>query len=160
MFLYMCYNQAMFGDLSFNWLLVLAGFSLIAAELFVGVDTGFDLVLIGLSFLAGGFIGNLLDQSYAGIIATTILTFAYIILGRKLIKSRLIITTHKTNIDSLIGKSGFVVKTILPNKRGQIAVSGELWLAESDQKIDEGTKIEVISIEGITLKVLRKGGEK
>lgn len=149
----------MFGD-SANWFLVSAGFIFIVAELFVGVDVGFDMVLIGLSFLAGGVLGNIFNQPIVGIGAATILCFLYVIIGRRFIKSRILVTTHRTNIDSICGKTGFVIKPISARKKGQVVVDGEIWLAESESKMFEGDKIEVISIEGVTLRVIKRGGDK
>lgn len=143
---------------SINWLLVVLGFMLIAAELFVGVQTGFDLVLIGLSLLAGGIVGNWVSQPWLGIAIATALTFFYILAGRKLIKQKLVVTTHKTNIDSLIGKTGIVVEDITPSKRGKIAIDGEVWLATSPAKIPVKSSVVVNSIEGVTLNVI-KGSE-
>lgn len=145
---------------SINWLLVILGFLLIAAELFVGVQTGFDLVLIGLSLLAGGIIGNWINQPWLGIAIATCLTFLYILAGRKLIKSKLIISTHKTNVDSLIGKTGIAVENITPQKRGKIAIDGEIWLATSNTAIPIKSSVVVKSIEGVTLNVSTEGGEK
>src|SRR3989338_6271497 len=136
-----------------NWLLVILGFLLVAAELFVGVQTGFDLVLIGLSLLAGGIIGNWINQPWLGIAIATALTFLYILAGRKLIKQKLVVTTHKTNIDSLIGKTGIAVEEITSEKRGKIAIDGEIWLASSDSVIPVKKSVTVKSIEGVTLNV-------
>lgn len=150
----------MINPLSVNWLLVILGFLLIAAELFVGVQTGFDLVLIGLSLLAGGIIGNWIGQPWLGIAIATVLTFVYILAGRKLIKQKLVVTTHKTNIDSLIGKTGIVVEEISSQKRGKIAIDGEIWLATSNTVIPAKSSVVVKSIEGVTLNVSTEGGEK
>jgi len=136
-----------------NWLLVILGFLLVAAELFVGVQTGFDLVLIGLSLLAGGIIGNWINLPWLGIAIATALTFIYILAGRKLIKQKLVVTTHKTNIDSLIGKTGIAVEEITSEKRGKIAIDGEIWLASSDSVIPVKKSVTVKSIEGVTLNV-------
>ncbi len=143
----------MINSVSVNWLLVILGFLLVAAELFVGVQTGFDLVLIGLSLLAGGIIGNWINQPWLGIAVATALTFIYILAGRKLIKQKLVVTTHKTNIDSLIGKTGTAIEEIAPGKRGKIAIDGEVWLAASDSVIPAKNSVTVKSIEGVTLNV-------
>ena len=140
-------------DISLNWLLVVFGFLLVAAELFVGVQTGFDLVLVGLSLLAGGIIGNLSDNSVVGIIVATALLFLYVLIGRKLIKQKLVITTRKTNVDSLIGKTGIVISEITPNKKGQVAIDSEIWLATATAKIPTKSTVKILSVEGVTVKV-------
>jgi len=147
-------------NISLNWGLVLAGFVLIITELLIGVDMGFDLVIMGLAFVGGGLVGNYLGDFWWGIGSATVLIFLYVILGRRTIKSKLSISTHKTNIDSLIGKVGFVAVEIAPHKKGRVTIGGELWLAEAENKIAEKESIIVESIEGVTLKVRRNGGEK
>ncbi len=60
-------------------------------------------------------------------------------------------TTGKKGI---IGQVGRVKKKI--EGEGVVSVSGELWQAESDEVIEEGEKVKVIGIEGLTLKVRKK----
>lgn len=142
-------------DVSLNWLLVISGFILIAMELFVGVQTGFDLVIIGLSLLAGGIVGNLGSNSSLGIVVATVLLFLYVLIGRKLIKQKLVVITRKTNVDSLIGKTGIVITEITPNKKGQVAIDGEVWLAAASQKLAVKSAVKVQSVEGVTANVAK-----
>jgi len=59
----------------------------------------------------------------------------------------------KTNVDSLIGKEGKVVKTLDPYTLGQVNVKGQIWSAkpEDDQTIEEGSIVEVVAISGVKL---------
>lgn len=150
----------MINSFTINWILVILGFLLIAAELFVGVQTGFDLVLIGLSLLAGGIIGNWINLPWLSITVATFLIFLYVFAGRKLIKSKFIISTHKTNVDSLIGKTGIVIKEIDRDKKGKVVIDGEIWLATANSIIPVKRTVIVKSIEGVTLYVSKEGGEK
>lgn len=65
----------------------------------------------------------------------------------------------KMNSDSLIGKTGLVVKEIYNlESRGQIKINGELWSAFSSnpaQIIEEGAVVVIEDIEGVKLKVKR-----
>jgi len=59
-----------------------------------------------------------------------------------------------TNADRVIGKEGVVIKTIDPIEgKGQIKVMGQVWSAKADGPIEEGTKIKVISMEGVKVRV-------
>lgn len=61
------------------------------------------------------------------------------------------------NSNSLIGKTGIVVKEINTLKgKGQVKVNGELWSAFTEDEnviINEGEKVTVESISGVRLKV-------
>jgi len=138
-----------------NWALVYLGLGAILIELFVGVDTGFDLVLLGISMIVGGVFGNFFHSFQLGLFAASILAFLYIFLGRKIVKQHLNITTTKTNIDSLIGKSALVIKPITPISCGQVKIFGEIWRAEAEEEIKVGERVKVVGVEGVTLKVIK-----
>jgi membrane protein implicated in regulation of membrane protease activity len=144
----------MMESLTPNMLFVLIGLGLVAVELIVGVQTGFDLVLLGTSLIFGGLVGNWMDSWQAGLGISLLLTIGYMIVGRKFVKSKLAITSKETNIDQLIGKEGLVVKDIVKHSSGQVKVGTETWRAVSDQEIKKGTKVKIQSIEGVTLKVV------
>lgn len=138
-----------------NMVLIYLGLGAVLLELIIGVQTGFDLALVGLALALGGVIGNIFNNWQIGVGAAGILAIIYIVLGRKFIKSKLSIATTKTNIDELIGKKGTVTKEINLHKFGQVKVGSELWRAESEEKIEKETRIKVISLEGVTLKVVK-----
>jgi membrane protein implicated in regulation of membrane protease activity len=60
---------------------------------------------------------------------------------------------EKTNIDSLIGKRALVIKPIGEFETGEVKVSGQIWSArtENNAEIAEGTKCEVLRVEGVRL---------
>lgn len=59
----------------------------------------------------------------------------------------------KTNVDSLIGKEGIVIKELNLFTMGQINVKGQIWSSKPDEDvtIPEGTKVEVVGIDGVKL---------
>ena len=59
----------------------------------------------------------------------------------------------KTNVDSLAGKHALVVKPIGEFDAGEAKISGQIWTAraENNAEISEGTKCEVIRVEGVQL---------
>jgi len=63
----------------------------------------------------------------------------------------------KTNVDSLIGKEGLVVKTMEHFEKGHVKVKGQIWSAKSvdGSEILEGERIVVEAIEGVKL-IVRK----
>jgi len=57
------------------------------------------------------------------------------------------------DISRLIGKVGVAKTEIKPGERGVVLVESDLWTAESDEYIPVGSKIEVLSINGLVVKV-------
>jgi membrane protein implicated in regulation of membrane protease activity len=60
---------------------------------------------------------------------------------------------EKTNVDSLVGKHALVVKNIGEFEKGEVKISGQIWsaISENNSEIAEGTKCEVLRIEGVRL---------
>jgi len=59
-----------------------------------------------------------------------------------------------TNADRVIGQEGIVIKDIdVIDGKGQVKVMGQVWSAKADNNIAEGTKVKVLSMEGVKLVV-------
>lgn len=141
------------SNLSFSEIIILIGILSIGLELFINLDTGFDLVLLGLALVLGGGTGLIFNSAILAIIISILFCLSYIFFGRKIIKQKLFIATNSTNIDKLVDQQGIVVRTITPDTCGLIRLDDEDWRATSDDVIYEQAKVKVISIEGVTLKV-------
>jgi membrane protein implicated in regulation of membrane protease activity len=135
-------------------LFVIAGLLLMLAELLVGIQTGFDLVLIGSILVVSGFVGMLTSTPIMLVVAT-VLSVLYIAVGRKQIRQKITTVTKKTNIDKLIGAGGVVVRTITPDTAGLVRVNDEDWRATAEEILYERDPIIVEGIEGVTL-IVRK----
>lgn len=131
----------------------LAGIGFIVTELFLGVSAGFDLVVIGGSLLIGGLFAWLTGNMYVGIGATAIAALVYFAFLRVKIQRSLASSTHKLNVDQLIGKKGVVTSAIGSHTAGQVTVDGEVWRAMADGAIAQGTTVVVKKAEGVTLLV-------
>lgn len=140
---------------SINELFILAGILFIASELFIGIETGFDLVIVGASLVLGGSTGLLTQNPYITVIVSTLLFSAYIFFGRSTIKRKLVVMTHSTNIDKLIGKKGVVIRSITPDTAGMVRVEDEDWRAISDEVLYEKDMVKVEVISGVSLKVTK-----
>lgn len=136
-------------------LLIVSGLILVLMELFVGIEAGFDLVLIGSILIISGLLGNLTGNAMGAFILASALSFVYIAFGRKIVKQKLTVKTKETNIDRLIGKKGVIIKSINPNQSGSIVIDDETWRAASSESINRNEQAEVVSIEGVTLQVKR-----
>ncbi len=142
---------------SWLWLIfIIAGVVMAVLELIVGIDTGLDLVIIGSTFIIGGFVGWLFASWVVVLVVTGIICIAYLALGRRYIHRWTAIPKEKTNIDTIIGSSGIVINTITNNAEGLVKVGKEEWRARSDENIETGEEIVVRSISGVTLSVSKK----
>ena len=96
---------------------------------------------------------NLVIQTIVFVITSTLL----MIFTRPIVNKFLKIDKTEgipTNVYSVIGKTGIVVEDIescdIP---GKVKISGDFWTAISDTKIYKGTRIKVIEVDGVKLKV-------
>lgn len=136
-------------------LFVIAGLLLALAELLVGIQTGFDLVLIGSILFVSGFVGMFTNSVPLMLVLATGLSILYIAVGRNKIRQKITTVTKKTNIDKLIGASGTVVRSVTPDTAGLVRVNDEDWRASAEEILYERDGIIVEGIEGVTL-IVRK----
>ncbi len=62
-------------------------------------------------------------------------------------------TTGKKGLE---GEIALVKTNIIPGKAGSVFIHGEFWDAVSDEKIKNGEEVEIVSVEGLKLKVQQK----
>ena len=135
-----------------NWI-ILFGLLMVAVELFLGVQMGFDFVLIGSILIISGALGSVTGSVVLALNIDIVLSVLYIAFGRNAVKRRIIVMTHKTNIDKLVGSKGTVIRSLTPDTAGMVRVEDEDWRAVSDEVLYEKDKIEVLGLSGVTLKV-------
>jgi membrane protein implicated in regulation of membrane protease activity len=147
---------------SWAWLIFIAiGLVMVLLELFVGIDTGLDLVFLGSAFILGGLISITMESWVWTAIITAIVGVIYIAVGRRYIHKRMAVAGEKTNIDTIIGKRGVVEKDIKRNSYGLVKIGMEQWRAGADEEISEGEEITVAGISGATLRVKKtEGGDE
>jgi membrane protein implicated in regulation of membrane protease activity len=146
---------------AWGWLFFIgAGLVFIILELLLGINTGLDLVFIGTAFVLGGLI-TFAFQSWAWTaIISGVICLVYVVIGRRYIHRRMAIKAEKTNIDTIIGKTGLVQQDIAPEKDGLVKVGYEQWRARSGENIKTGEEITVTGISGVTLNVKKIEGGK
>ena len=140
-----------------NWLLVIVGVLCAAAELALGALTGFDLALVGASLAMGGAIGLLAQSWHVGLISAGLFSVLYFGLFRRWLKAKLFLTNQPSNVDAVLGKTGVVTKRISQRDCGIVKVGSEEWRAElaqpGEQAREVGADVQILSVEGVTLKV-------
>ena len=143
------------------WLIFIGvGVALVALEFLVGIETGFELVSIGATFVLGGIVAWPLDSWLVAVIVTAVLCLVYLTVARKYIRRWVQVRMTPTNVDAIIGRSGVVIKDIARNTPGRVQVGAEEWRASSEEEIGEGVEITVTGVRGATLIVIKKGGEQ
>lgn len=67
--------------------------------------------------------------------------------------------TH-TNVDSFVGKTAIVTKTITPIERGLVNFERQTWTAVSNEEILEGASVKILAIEGnkFVVEKIKNGG--
>ena len=97
-----------------------------------------------------------LDIAYQ-IVIFIILSIICILLIRPLAANYLRGNIVKTNADRAVGEHVTLLKAISENTWGEVKVNGVLWHARSydNKPIEQGTKVEVLAIEGAKLVVKR-----
>ena len=144
-----------------NWLwliFIAAGLVLVLMELLLGIETGLDMVFIGSAFVLGGLITIGLGSWVWTAVTSGIICVIYVFIGRRYIHSRVAVKTERTNIDTIIGKRGFVQQDISQEKYGLVKIGMEEWRAKADEDIKTGEEITVTDVSGVTLNVKKIEG--
>jgi len=131
-------------------------FWIIIAGIFFIIEmatAGFLVFWFGIGSLAAMvvslFTTNIAIQTAVFVISSAILLFFTRPLVNKFTKDDVEV---QTNAYSIIGKKGIVIKEIDPVLgQGQVKIGTEVWSAKTlgDEKIKEGTQIEVTEIDGV-----------
>jgi membrane protein implicated in regulation of membrane protease activity len=134
---------------------VVVGLLMILAELVLGIQTGFDLLLIGSIMVIAGFAGILTGSELLMLALAIGLSVLYIAVGRKRIRQKITTVTKMTNVDKLMGATGTVERGIGPDTAGIVRVGDEKWRASAEEILYEGDPVVVEGIEGVTV-IVRK----
>jgi membrane protein implicated in regulation of membrane protease activity len=93
-------------------------------------------------------------------VVTGIICVLYVAIGRRYVHRRIAASYSKTNIDTIVGKTGIVQKDIEPGKHGLVRVENEEWRARAEGSIKEGETVTVTGIKGVTIAVKKTEGSK
>ena len=133
------------------WLVIAVVFGIIEAFTVSLTTIWFSIGAIA-AMVTSTFTDSILIQVLVfGIVSTALLVLA----TKGLIKRDREVKSTQTNIDAIIGKTGYVKKDIKEGGVGIITIGNEDWSAVDVQgkELAEGTKVMVISIEGVKVVV-------
>ena len=119
------------------------------------ITTGFLVFCFGVgaifAMIVSLFCQSLFIQALVFIIVSVILMIFTRPLVNKIISIR---DTMPTNIYNIINKEAYVMEDITNNDyTGKVKINGELWSAISDNPLKTGTKVKIIEVDGVKLKV-------
>jgi membrane protein implicated in regulation of membrane protease activity len=147
-----------------SWVLLIfvgIGLVMILLELVGGFGTGLDLVFLGSAFIIGGLLTWPFHSWLITLAITLVICILYLALGRRYVHRWAATRKEKTNIDSIIGKKGIVLKRLDPNNGGRVKVENEEWKARAEETIEEGESVVVTAVNGVTLSIEKhKGGKQ
>ena len=137
-----------FGLVSIRWIWVALVIIFALIEVFT---FGLTTIWFAIAALVMVFLSFLPIPLSAQILIFLGLSAALLIFTRPLAVKKLKIGREKTNVDSLIGKHALVTKRISEFEKGEVKLNGNIWSARSGDttEIAEGTKCEVVRIEGV-----------
>ncbi len=140
-----------------SWLLIILGGALVLFEVLLGGFAGFDLVLIGSTFLIGGAVGLVTHNPIMGSITASALCLTYIAVGRRMLKNKLGKSPGaKSNVDAFVGRQGVVQQRLATHEAGMVRMGDEVWRAlpvAGAGPFESGALVTVDGVDGVTLLV-------
>lgn len=132
------------------------GLVMILVEL-VGVDTGFDLVVVGSILVLSGLVTLPFHSWVTTTVTASVLCVVYVFAGRRYVRRlRTWKGEIKTGADALIGQDGLATRNVTNLASGSVRVGNEEFRARAEEKINKGEEIVVVGIKGTTLIVKKK----
>lgn len=61
-----------------------------------------------------------------------------------------------TSADKVVGEKGIVTIAILKKQYGEVKVNKKKWTAYSDEEVEKNSKVKILSVDGVKLKVESK----
>ena len=110
-------------------------------------------IWFSLGALIATFVSLATDNLMIHLAVFTISSILLLLLTKPFVKKMKKREGVPTNLDRVIGKVGVVTETIEKDDIGEVKVLGKKWSAYSDKEIKENSKVKVLSINGVKLKV-------
>lgn len=134
--------------MSYIWMLIFI--SLILLEL---ITVNLVSIWFAIGSLAAFILSFWIEEITWQIITFIIVSFISLLLTKGIVKKIRGREIEPTNLDRVIGKIGIVTEEITKLELGEVKVDGKKWSAISTKKIKIGSKVEILSIDGVKLKV-------
>lgn len=119
------------------------------------VTTGLVTIWFAIGALAAFITSLITDSTLIQGIVFFVVSILSLIFTRPILNKYIKPKVEKINLD-LVGKTGLVTKDISEFEIGEVKVEGKYWSAKAKEKIEKGSKVEILSIEGVKLIVKKK----
>ena len=110
-------------------------------------------IWFSLGALITTFVSLVTDNLMIHLAVFTISSILLLLLTKPFVKKMKKREGVPTNLDMVIGKTGVVTEKIEKDEIGEVKVLGKMWSAYSNKEIEEHSKVKVLSINGVKLKV-------
>ena len=125
----------------------------VVLALFELVTVNLVSIWFSLGALITTFVSLITDNLMIHLAVFTISSILLLLLTKTFVKKVKKRESIPTNLDRVIGKVGVVTETIEKDGIGEVKVLGKKWSAYSDKGVKENSKVKVLSINGVKLKV-------
>lgn len=110
-------------------------------------------IWFALGSLCAAFVSLLTDSMTIQIVVFLVVSTMVLLIMKPLVNKFGKPQFIPTNLDRVLGKTGIATEEIGPLQVGEVMVDGKKWSAISTKKIKKETKVKVLSIDGVKLKV-------
>ena len=137
-----------FGYVSIRWIWVALVIIFALIEIF---SLGLYTIWFAIAALIMAFVSALSIPLHYQVLIFLAISAALLFGTRPLVIKKFRTKIEKTNVDSLAGMHALVTKKIGEFNTGEVKLNGQIWTAraENNSEIQEGTKCEVVRIEGV-----------
>ena len=125
----------------------------VVLALFELVTVNLVSIWFSLGALITTFVSLVTDNLMIHLAVFTISSILLLLLTKPFVKKMKKREEVPTNLDMVVGKTGVVTETIEKDGIGEVKVLGKKWSAYSDKEVKEHSKVKVLSINGVKLKV-------
>ncbi len=125
----------------------------VVLALFELVTVNLVSIWFSLGALITTFVSLVTDNLMIHLAVFTISSILLLLLTKPFVKKMKKREEVPTNLDMVVGKTGVVTEKIEKDGIGEVKVLGKKWSAYSDKEVEENSKVKVLSINGVKLKV-------
>ncbi|HUV29545.1 MAG TPA: NfeD family protein [Acidobacteriota bacterium] len=114
--------------------------------------------LIFVSFVAGALCAGIYAEIFPGsyyvqVAIFLVISLALLPLTRRLASKITKPSPQASNVDRMIGGTAIVTKTVEPDGGGLVRYEGEIWAAEAEVRIEERSRVRIVSVAGTRVRV-------
>ena len=125
----------------------------VVLALFELVTVNLVSIWFSLGALITTFVSLVTDNLMIHLAVFTISSILLLLLTKPFVKKMKKREEVPTNLDMVVGKTGVVTEKIEKDGIGEVKVLGKKWSAYSDKEVEENSKVKILSINGVKLKV-------